>query len=123
MTTPASNDITKLSSSTSGEPIQVASTGPAGTAGTTIMTVPTGKKGRLELWAWNNSSSTVLLTLQLGTTSAAKELSVSIPPKGSDPKPVVFFWPYESATVISAYAAVANVICVTGPFNERTPAS
>jgi len=114
------HEITKLSGSASGEPIQVGSTGPAGTAGTLIHTVPAGKSGRLEAWAWNNSSNPVLLTLQLGATSAAKEMSVWILPQGSDPKPVVMFWPYESETEIRAYADVANVVCVSGHFNERT---
>ena len=118
-----SNEITRLSGSTLGEPVQIASTGPAGSAGTLIMTVPPGKKGRLELWAWNNSSNPVLLTLQLGTVSAAKELSAWILPKGSAPLPVVLFWPYEAGAEIRGYAGVANVICVTGPFNERTPAA
>jgi len=118
-----SNQVIKISESILGEPIQISSTGPAGTAGTLIMLVPPGKKGRLELWAWNNSSNPVLLSLQLGTVSAAKELSVWIPSKGSDPKPVVFFWPYEAGAEIRGYAGVANVICVSGPFNERTPAA
>lgn len=117
----AVNDITKLSPAALNEPIQIASTGPAGTAGTLIMLVPAGKKGRLELWGWSNSSSVVKLTLQLGTTSAAKELTISIPPKGSDPKPLIQYWAYEAGAEIRGYAEVANVICVTGHFNECTP--
>lgn len=117
------NEIAILSGSTVGEPIQIASTGPTGTAGTLVHAVPAGKRGRLELWAWNNSSAPVLLTLQLGTTSAARELSVWIPPKGGDPKPVALFWPYLAGATITAFAATANVICLSGHFNERTPAA
>lgn len=117
------NEIKILSGSTAGEPIQVVFTGPSGTAGTLVHAVPAGKTGRLELWAWSNSSSPVLLTLQLGTTSAARELSVWVPPKGSDPKPVAMFWPYAAAAEIRAYASVANVVCVSGHFNERTQAA
>lgn len=118
----ATNEITKLSPSLLGEPVQIVATNCPGVAGTLIMKVPAGKQGRLELWAWSNASTPVLLTLQLGTVSAALEMSVLVPPKGSDPKPVVFFWPYESDAEVRGYAGTANVICVSGPFNERSPA-
>lgn len=117
------NDIKAFDASALGEPVLVASTGPSGTAGTLIHTVPAGKTVRIELHAWNNSSSPVLLTLQLGTTLASKELSVWIPPKGSDPKPIVLFWPFKAGAEIRAFASVANMVCVTGPVNERTPAA
>jgi hypothetical protein len=119
----ATNDIMKLTGSAQGEPVLIESTGPAGSAGTLIMQVPAGKKGRLELWAWSNSAQAVALTLQLGALSAARELTVNIPPRGSDPKPVVFFWPFEADAEVRAYASVANMACVAGHFNERDPAS
>lgn len=118
-----SNEIKAFDASALGEPVLVASTGPSGTAGTLIGTVPAGKTQRVELWAWNNSAAVVRLTLQLGTSLASKELSVDIPPKGSDPKPLVFFWPFKAGAEIRAFASVANMVCVIGPINERTPAA
>lgn len=119
----ASNEIMKLSGSTGGQPILAVSTGPSGTTGTTVHTVPAGKTDRVELWAWNNSTSTVRLTLQLGTNAASREKSIDIPPKGSPETLVLPYLQLEAGQVISAFASVANMICLSGHVNERTPAA
>lgn len=116
-------DIIPLSGSTGGQPVLVASIGPAGTTGTLVHEVDTGKKDRVEIWAWNNSESSVLLTLQLGTNAASKQKSYLIAPAGSPEQLVLPYWQYESGQIISAFAAVANVICLCGHVNTRTPAA
>ena len=113
----------KLDGSTSGEPVLVSSTGPTGSNGQLIHTIPTGKRGRPELWAVNNSANLVRLTLQFGTNLSTKELSWDIPPKGSEPVLVSPGVLLESSAFIRAFASVIDTIVLFGSVNTQTTVS
>lgn len=121
------HDITALTGSVQGKPIKVASTGPAGTAGTLLHQVPSGEKHRIELWAWSAATTVVTLTLQIGgTTAPDNELSVTIPPKGSEPTLILPYWQLDGGAAglpVYGYAGTANMILVAGHANKRVPAA
>jgi len=115
-----------LSGSTQGKAIKIAAT-TSGSAGTTIHATGTSSTAIDEVWlyAYNSSSSAVVLTVQWGgVTAVDNEIKLSIPAAagltlvvpgliltgsgGSSP----------TASTIAAYAATTNVVTVSGYVNR-----
>ncbi|MEE8485034.1 MAG: hypothetical protein V3S38_00560, partial [Acidimicrobiia bacterium] len=107
-----------LSGSTNGIPILVAATA---TAGTTIHDSST-VLDEVWLWAWNVSTTTRLLTLELGgVTDPGQILEVNIPAIGPPPTLVVPGWLMTGSVDIDAFAvSAANTIVISGYVNRIT---
>src|SRR3990167_3944925 len=101
----------RLSGSTNGRPIKVVATG---TLGTTIHTAHATSDDRVWLWAVNSSTSAVKLTLEWGGVTSPDDLiEVTIPPE--DGKMLISDGdPLSGSLVLTAFAATANVINITG---------
>lgn len=70
------------------------------------------------MWATNTSNAAVKLTIEWGTTTAADgNIEVTIPPEQGLMQ-VVPGLILHNAKVVTAFAAVANVICIHGFVNE-----
>jgi hypothetical protein len=112
-----------LSGSTRGRGVLVAATS---STGTTIHTTGTSATNTDEIWlyATNNHTAAVELTIEYGTTGAANEIKVTIPEK--DALTVILPGTIlrgdgSSGEVITAYAAVTNVITIHGYVNRIAP--
>jgi len=105
-----------LSASTNGKGILVAATS---TTGTTIHTAVSGTSSFDEIWlyAHNNSTSSVKLTVEYGGTAAADNIEISIPGESG----LVLVVPglfLNNAQVVTAFAGTANVITIHGYVNR-----
>jgi hypothetical protein len=108
-----------LSGSTNGKPIKVVATG---TTGTTIHTASsvTGTVGMDEVWLWAYNSDTVdrALTVEFGgTTAPDQNIVVTIPFKAG----LVLVVPgliLQNSLIITAFAAAANVVTLSGFVNR-----
>lgn len=105
-----------LSASTNGKGILVAATA---TTGTTIHTAVSGTSSFDEIWlyAHNNSTSSVKLTVEYGGTAAADNIEISIPGESG----LVLVVPglfLNNAQVVTAFAATTNVITIHGYVNR-----
>ena len=111
----------KLSSSTDGRAIKVVATASAGTTIHTAQSGTTaGKYDEIYLTACNTSTSTVLLTVQFGGTTAPDDsFQWTIPPNATIP--FVDGWILQNAAIVRAFAASANVINLVGYVNQITP--
>jgi hypothetical protein len=101
-----------LSGSTNGRGIKVVQTA---TAGTTIHTAVTGTTDQDNVWLWaqNNHTATVTLTLEWGNASTDDNIIVPIPAK-SGLYLVTPGLPLQNELVIKAFASVANVVIMHG---------
>jgi hypothetical protein len=105
-----------LSASTNGRPIQVAATS---STGTTIHTAVTGTTSidEVHLWAVNNSTSDVLLTIEHGGTGEQNEIKFLIPAQVGlvelGGKLVL-----QNGLLIRAYAGTTNVLNISGYVNR-----
>jgi hypothetical protein len=110
-----------LSGSTNGAPIKVVATA---STGTTIHATGTSASTLDEVWiyAYNSSSSTVVLTIQYGgTTTPDNDIRVSVPAQSGLTLVVpglILRGTGSAATTIFAYAASANVITLSGYVNR-----
>lgn len=105
-----------LSGSTNGRGIKVVQTG---TAGTTIHTAVAGTTDMDEVWLWaqNNHTSAVTLTLEWGNASTDDNIIVSIPAKSG----LYLVAPgimLQNELVVKAFAGTANVIIIHGYCNR-----
>ena len=109
----------KLSASTDGKQIKVAATA---TAGTTIHTAVTGTTDYDEIWiyATNNHTSAVNLTIEWGGTTSVDDLiQLSVPSKTG----LYLIIPglvLQNGAVVRAFAGTTNVICISGWVNRIT---
>jgi len=111
----------KLSGSTNGRAIKVVATA---TAGTTIHTAVAGTTpgtfDEIWLYACNNHTTTVVLTLEFGGATAPDDnIAVSIPSKTG----LYLIVPgliLQNETVVAAFAGTANVISISGFVNSIT---
>lgn len=105
-----------LSASTNGKPIQVTATA---TLGTTIHTAVTGTSSWdvITLFATNVSSSTVVLTLEVGAAGAANNVIVSIPGQSGN-FPVLSNQMLQNGLLLTAFAGTGSVINLTGYVNH-----
>jgi hypothetical protein len=110
-----------LSGSTNGAPIKVVATA---STGTTIHATGTSASILDEVWiyAYNSSSSTVVLTIQYGgTTTPDNDIRVSVPAQSGLTLVVpglILRGTGSAATNILAYAGSANVITLSGYVNR-----
>jgi len=106
-----------LSGSTQGKPVKVAATA---TTGTTIHTAVAGTSSLDEIWiyATNNHTAAVNLTLEWGTATAADgNIQLSIPTK-SGLTLVIPGLLLQNELVLTAFASVTNVILLNGYVNR-----
>lgn len=106
--------IRKLSGSTDGLPIKVAATS---TTGTTIHTAVSGTTAGtfdlVTLYALNNHTADVVLTVEFGGTSTDNNIIMTIPFK-SGLFLICDSLPIQNAKVITAFAGTANVVMMYG---------
>jgi hypothetical protein len=107
-----------LSASTNGKGILVAATA---TTGTTVHTAGSGTTNFDEVWlyAHNNSTSSVKLTIEYGSTAAADNIEITIPGESG----LVLVVPglfLNNALVVTAFAGTTNVITMHGYVNRVT---
>lgn len=111
----------KLSGSTSGKGIKVVATA---TLGTTIHTATSSTSAGVydEIWAWayNSHTAAVLLTIEFGgATDPDNVVKVTIPEKAGYELVIPGFI-LQNSLVVTAFAATANVITITGYVNAIT---
>jgi hypothetical protein len=104
-----------LSGSTNGRGVKVVQTA---TAGTTSHTAVAGTTDMQEVWLWaqNNHTAAVTLTLEWGNASTDDNIIVSIPSKSG----LYLVAPgimLQNGLVIAAFASVANVVIMHGYVN------
>ena len=107
-----------LSASTNGKGILVAATA---TLGTTIHTAGSGTTNFDEVWlyAHNNSTSSVKLTIEYGSAAAADNIEITIPGESG----LVLVVPglfLNNSLVVTAFAGTTNVITIHGYVNRVT---
>lgn len=113
-----------LSGSTGGRPIKVTATA---TAGTTIHATGTSSSIQDEVWLYanNTTTSTIELTIELGSTTSPDDLIiVQIPAKSGlslIAPGLLLTGDGTTARTIRAFAGTANSINITGYVNRITP--
>jgi hypothetical protein len=112
-----------LSGSTHGRGIKVTgtSTGASVTIHTAQATTTDGLGDEVTLWAYNDGTVAVTLTIEHGgTTDPDDTIAVDVPPTGSGlflVAPGLFI---RNALVVKAFASTANVIVLHGHVNRIT---
>lgn len=110
-----------LSGSSQGKAVKVAATA---STGTTIHATGTSASEIDEVWlyAYNSSSSAVLLTIQYGgTTSVDNDIKLTVPSQSGLTLVVpglILTGTGSGATTVYAYAGTTNVITITGYVNR-----
>jgi hypothetical protein len=110
-----------LSGSTQGKAIKVVATA---STGTTIHATGTSATIEDEVWlyAYNSSSSSVVLTIQFGgTTAVDDDVKISIPATAGLTLVIpglILTGTGSAANTISAYAGTANVVTINGYVNR-----
>lgn len=109
-----------LSGSSDGKPIKVVATA---TAGTLIHTAVAGQvAGTYEevwLWAQNNHTADVVLTIEFGSADAEDNIIVTIPFRAGL-IPIVPGFPLQNGATVKAFSATADVISIHGFVNAIT---
>jgi len=106
----------KLSGSTNGKGILIAT---SGSTGTTVHTAVSGTSDWDEVWiyAMNNSASVVTLTLEFGGTPAANLIKCSVQPL-SGLQLVIPGLLLQNSLVLTVYASTINVVTIHGFVNR-----
>jgi hypothetical protein len=107
---------TLLSGSSNGASTLVSA---SATPGTTIHTAQSGTSGLDEVWLYadNSSSATVKLTVEFGGTATKDQIELNIPGESG----LVLVVPglvLNNSLVVSAFAATANVVSISGYVNR-----
>lgn len=105
-----------FSGSTNGKGILVAATA---TTGTTIHTAVSGTSSFDEIWLYasNNSTNAVKLTIEYGSTAAADNIEITIPGESG----MVLVVPglfLNNSLLVTAFAGTTNVITIHGYVNR-----
>lgn len=109
-----------LSGSMDGKAIKVAATATAGTAvHTAVAGTTAGTVDEVWLWAQNNHTANVVLTIEFGSADAEDNITVTIPFK-SGLVPVVPGLPLQNGAVVAVFADIADVISIHGFVNTIT---
>lgn len=109
-----------LSGCADGKAVKVVATATAGTAVHTAVAGQTaGTYDEVWLWAQNNHTANVVLTIEFGSADAEDNIIVTIPFK-SGLVPVVPGLPLQNGMTVKAFAATANVISILGFVNTIT---
>tara|TARA_R100001082_G_scaffold108569_2_gene83993 strand:+ start:2011 stop:2361 length:351 start_codon:yes stop_codon:yes gene_type:complete len=105
-----------LSGSTNGRPIEVAATS---TAGTTIHTAVSGTTDIDEIWIWasNNDTSSIILTIEFGGTTDQDDRLVTTV-AASSTELVVPGLILQNGCIVKAYAGTTNEINLVGYVNR-----
>lgn len=106
-----------FSGGTSGADILVAATA---TAGTLIHTANATALDEIWLFAQNNHTSDVVLTIEFGGVSSPKDLVIQTIPTKSGLVNVIPGIPLTGSLVVRAFAATTNVISIAGYVNRIT---
>ena len=111
----------KLSGSTDGKAIKIVQTATAGdTIHTAVAGTTAGTFDEIWLWAYNGHTANVVLTIEFGgATVPDQNIVVTIPFK-EGLFPVVCGLILQNAMVVKAFAAVTNVITLSGFVNSIT---
>jgi len=110
----------KLSGSTDGKPIKVVQTSTAGTAiHTAVAGTTAGTFDEVWLWAQNNHTAAVVLTVEFGSADAENNIIVSLASK-SGLVPIVTGLILQNGATVKAFAGSANVISIHGFVNSIT---
>lgn len=108
-----------LSGSTSGKPIKVAATA---TLGTAIHTAIAGADSFDEVWLWvtNTDTNPIALTIEFGGATDPDCLIVKaqVIPALSGPTPIVWGQPLNGGLAVTAFAATANKLLISGYVNR-----
>jgi hypothetical protein len=112
----------KLSGSTDGRAIRVAATA---TPGTLVHTAVAGTGDNnfdeLTLYAMNSDTVARKLTIEFGGVTVPDDLiEISLPPEGGRVR-VVDQEPLQNGVAVRAYAAVADVVMISGSINKVRP--
>ena len=111
----------KLSGSTDGRQIKVAATS---TAGTTVHTAVAGTTAgtfdEIWLYAQNNHTAAVTLTIEFGGTSSPDDLIIVTLASKSGLVPILPGLILQNGAVVRAFAGTANVVCISGWVNSMT---
>lgn len=109
----------KLSGSTNGRPIKIAATA---TPGTVLHTAVTGIVDMDEVWlyATNNHSANLNLTIELGGVSSPDDLVQFTLPFKNGLYLIVPGFVFNNGVVIRAFAQTANLISISGWVNRIT---
>mgnify|MGYP003645981500 CR=1 FL=1 len=104
-----------LSGSTQGTGIKIVQTS---TAGDTVHTAIAGTTDIDEIWIWacNTNTSTVVLTLEMGSADVDDNIKVAINP--NETVLVVPGLPMHNGLIIKGFASVANKVNVFGYVNR-----
>ena len=109
-----------LSGSTDGKPIKIATTATAGTAiHTAVAGTTPGTYDEVWLWAQNNGTVSVNLTVEFGSNAVEGNIIKSIPAK-EGLVPIVPGIPLQNGATVKAFASVANVVSILGFVNLIT---
>jgi hypothetical protein len=111
----------KLSGSTDGKPIKVVATATLGTAiHTAVAGTTAGTFHEIWLWAYNGHTANVVLTLEFGGATVPDQNIVLTIPAKEGLVPIVPGLILQNGMVVTAFAAVANVITLSGFVNSMT---
>jgi hypothetical protein len=110
----------KLSGSTNGKGIEIAATAtPGDLIHTAVAGTTAGTFDEIWLWAQNNHTSDVIVTVEFGSHDHADNIIVTIPSKGGL-VPVVPGFILQNAQDVNVFAATTAVIMVHGFVNAIT---
>lgn len=111
----------KLSGSTDGKAIKIAATSSSGdTIHTSVAGTTAGTFDEIWLYAYNGDTTARELTIQFGGTSTPdNDIKFTVPSK-SGAVLLIPGWILQNGAVVRAYAAVTNVITITGFVNSIT---
>ncbi|OPL13599.1 MAG: hypothetical protein AVO39_10390 [delta proteobacterium MLS_D] len=108
----------KLSGSTDGKGIEVAATATPGTAiHTAVAGTTAGTFDEVWLWAQNNHTEAVTLTVEFGDANTENNIIIEIPSK-EGLVPVVPGFLLQNEATVKAFAGTADVITVHGFVNN-----
>lgn len=110
----------RLSASDDGKGIKIIQTA---TVGTSVHEAPLGDTAgsfdEVWLWAQNNHTADVILTVEFGSANTEDNIILTVPPKAGL-IPIVPGFILQDQKTIKAFAATANVISIHGFVNRIT---
>lgn len=110
----------KLSGSTDGKPIKVVATATAGTLiHTAVAGTTNGTYDEIWIYAQNNHTAVVLLTIEFGDADTANNIVLTLASK-TGLQLVIPGLILQNGATIKAFASVANVISLVGEVNSMT---
>jgi hypothetical protein len=111
----------KLSESSDGKAIKIVATLTAGTAiHTAVAGITEGTFDEIWLWAFNSHTADVVLTIEFGGAGAPDQNIVVTIPFKAGLVPVVPGFILQNEATVKAFAAIANVLTLSGFVNRIT---